>query len=586
MVDARRTRTRAKRAAALALTIALLCGATAGCGRAPAPSAGASADASAAGAAGPTAGVFRDVTARTGVRFRHAHSRRGAIQFLPETLGPGVAALDHDGDGLLDLFFVQGAGNEDGKPVPACELYRRDASGASFEETAELASADVRGPGQAALAADLDNDGYPDLLVTSYRAPLRLLMNNGDGTFTERASRSGLPETGGWQTFATALDFDRDGLLDVYLGRYLVFGPEHFVEKPRLIHHDMGALPETMLPGPYPPEPKVLLKNRGDGRFADVTAAAGAANPEGKGMGALAADLNDDGWTDLFVANDVTPCALLENRKDGTFRDVAAAAYVGENRGSMGIAIGDWNRDARPDLVVSHWVGDVPALYERRSPPRRRMAFTDRAEASGLGRSPRDLVGWAVGCIDLENDGREALLVVNGHTNALPSVPGVLVAQKAVLFEWKGPIEGFEMVGPHGPGDPLERGRVGRGAVFCDLDHDGSTDVVLGCNNGHAEVWLTRSGAGDWLGVLPVGTRSPRDPVGARVELVAPHARTRQVVSGDSFFSSNPYRLLFGLGRAAASATVRVTWPSGCSEVFAGLAPRQYHRLVEGAGRE
>jgi hypothetical protein len=527
--------------------------------------------------------VWRDATAESGVAYRHVDSRGGSIDYLPQTIGPGVAALDFDGDGLLDLSFAPGAGDESkGVKEPAAPLYRRTADGAKFEDAGPASGLLPRGCGQAVLAVDYDNDGYTDLVVTRYWAANLLYRNNGDGTFREVAAALGASGMSKWTSFAAAIDRDRDGLNDLYVGNYLDFRPEHWKASPGWVNHDMGKFLDTLLPGPYAPEKKVMLANR-SGRFEAVDA--GAENAEGRGLGAMAADLDDDGWLDLFVANDVSPCALMLNQKNGTFQDVAQAGYVAENRGSMGIALGDSNRDLKADLAVSHWVGDIPALYERVSKAGRPPQYADRARSTPIGQVSLDNSGWAIAFVDARNTGDEGLVVINGHTNPQSGKKGALVPQAALFLIGK---EG-QLAFP-GPAieDPVNTHRVGRGGVFADLDLDGGVDVVVANNNGPAEVWKNRGAPGAWIEVEARGTASNRDGIGTRVELLdasGKPARVKQIVSGDSFYSSNPYRVRFGLGAADAPVSLRLRWLSGRVEDFAGLAVRALHRLVEGAGK-
>lgn len=529
--------------------------------------------------------IWNDATAALGVAYTHVEARGGVTDYLPQTMGPGVAAADLDGDGRADLFFPPGAGDEAaGKKEPAAHWYRRDATGTKFEEVAAQAGLAARGSGQAVLATDFDNDGYTDLVVTRYWDANLLYRNNGDGTFTEEAAARGAQGLRKYTSFATAIDRDRDGVNDLYIGNYLDFKPESWVKDPPWTTRDQGKFLDTLLPGPYAPERNLLLANHG-GRFTDVTAAAGALDTTGKSLGALTADLDDDGWLDLFVANDVSPCALLHNKKGGVFADIAQAAFVGETRGSMGLWLHDLENDLKADVAVSHWVGDIPALYQRISRPGRPPAYADRARTTALASYPVELSGWAIAFLDLENDGNEALFVLNGHTNPPPGQKGKLVGQAPMLLPVTNGKLAFRAPGP--PGDLFGKALVGRGAAFTDLDHDGTIDIAISCNNEPASVWLHRPAAGAWLEVAPTGAASNRDAIGTRVELLEAGAvkRVKQVVAGDSYFSSRPYRVHFGLGAAEAPVTLRLSWPSGRIEEFAGLAVRRMHRLVEGAGR-
>lgn len=561
-----------RRPSALLIVVAAL---SSGCGEVhpPAPS-----------APPPPPTLFVDRTRDAGLSFVHMESRGGKVSFLPQTLGPGLAAIDYDNDGWTDLYFVQGSG--DGGPRPPSHLYRAAGPSAPYREVAGKAGAGLTGFGQSVLVFDHDNDGYQDMLVTRYREKPALLMNMGDGTFRETATAAGLTRDDGWDSFATALDHDRDGDLDLYIGRYVTFKAEDWVENSPIERTDRGSFPRTMLPRPYPPEKNLFYANRGNGSFEDVTEVSGTADPLGRGMGALAADFDDDGWMDLFVANDVSPCVLLANQKNGTFKDIARNAWVAESRGSMGIALWDWNLDHRLDIVVTHWLGDPPALYESQGVRQGTPVFADRATRAGLDRIPGSMVGWAVGTMDLENDGVEELFIVNGHTNS-EGMDGRLAPQEVLLFQrTEGGV--CRMVTPAGPEDPLARRRVGRSAVFVDFDRDGSKDVAIGNNNEPGELWMAHRSEGAWLGLELVGTAGNRDAIGARVELVDGAGKVvalQQRVSGDSFFASQEIRHLFGLGSSHEARTVRIRWPSGAMETFAGLLPQRYHRLVEGTAR-
>jgi hypothetical protein len=579
-----------RRAFARAILAWLLIGACGcGSGRAPgeAPAPGRSA-AAASVAPGP-ASMFVDSTRAAGITFVHSQSRNGLVNFLPETLGPGVACLDYDNDGREDLFFVQGSGPTDGKDrstVPASHLYRQGER-TTFDEVGERAGADARGWGQAALALDWNNDGYQDLVITGYRDPVKLLANNGDGTFRTVEGSAGLPAGDRWWSFATAIDHDRDGLQDLYLGAYLRFGPEHWVERPKVLDYGFGVLPETMVPAPYRPEPNAFLRNRGDGSFQDRTAALGVADRPGRALGAISADLDGDHWSDLFVANDVSPCALFRNT-GGRFREIAAEAWVNQSRGSMGLALGDHDRDGFPDIVCTHWVGDIPALYVNKRKRSRHLSFTDDAEHRGLGQVPRNLVGWAVSFLDFTNDGRDDLLIIHGHTSHDPRRPGHLEPQPGAMFS-AGPDLAFRMHIDRGDGEPVHQRIVGRGAAFVDLDSDGATDVAVGANNGPARLWMHARTGGRWIGLDLAGSRSNRDALGTHVRLSGGATgsridRVRQVASGESFFSTNSRRLLFGLGDMIGPCRAEVTWPSGRRESFSALATGRYHRVVEGCG--
>jgi hypothetical protein len=539
-------------------------------------------------AAGPARPYFRDVTQSSGMAFVHRQGKN--LIYMPDTSSPGVAMLDYDSDGFQDVFLLQGSGPEhthDPAKMPESHLYRT-MSGPEFDEVAAPAGIASRGWGQSCLAWDIDNDGYEDLMLTHYQEPQKLFRNNGDGTFREVAKSVGLSaEDLVWASSLTALDFDRDGWLDVYVGQYLRCETEDLLENPPLkTFQQAGAriegVPMTMVPEFYDPLEKRLYRSLQGARFADVTAATGVADPTGKTYGAVACDLDLDGWTDLFLANDASVCELFRNEEGRRFSARAKEAWVAENRGAMGLAVGDVNLDGAPDLVVSHWL-NPPAVYRNfvDVKKRRRLSFADRAGEMGLSRFM--LVGWGVGFLDVDNDSLEDLLQINGLTKPDPARPGKLIDEPAHLWRMT-PARVFELVGPEADG-PVHRPRAGRSAAFGDLDLDGSVDVVVGNNNERAEVWAGDAGSHAWVGVVLSGTASNRDAYGAHLTLTqGARVRVEQLTSGESYYASNAHQILFGLGTDEAPVACQVRWLSGRVERFVGLAVRRYHLLVEGTG--
>ena len=523
---------------------------------------------------------FADVTRASGVHFVHQHG--GFLMNLPETTGAGVAVFDYDGDGLPDLFFAQGPGG-------ACQLYRNE-GGMRFREVALPAGVARHGSAMGVLAVDLDGDGNQDLVVVGYGEPASYYENQGDGTFRERAAAVGLAGDGRFASFVTALDYDHDGRLDLFVGRYTQYDARDWITDPAragVTVHAMGALATGLAVHAHAPAASTLWRNELPRGFRDVTAGAGLAGARGRSLAAVGADLDDDGWPDLFVANDQGPCALFINRRDGTFADASAAGWVNEVRGSMGLALGDVNDDGRLDLVVTHWYGDYPALYENlghyHGAPA--LRFVDRGELSGLADGPADRVGWGAGFVDVDRDGQDDLLIVNGHTHYPPHDWGRLKPLRAELWRRTGPSR-FVRVPPAGPRDPLARARVGRGLALGDLDRDGAVDAVITSNNGPAEVWRgTPPRDTAWIGLELVGGASIRDAIGARVTLEdGPRRRVRELAAGESYLSSSSRTQVFGLGRHTGELAARVRWPSGTIETFSGLAANGYRRLVEGTG--
>lgn len=544
-----------------------------GCGTPPAPAPSA-----------PPPKFYRAGAERAGVKFEHKQSRDGRVAFLPETLGPGVASLDYDGDGNQDLFWVQGSGPTDGKQadtVPPCALHRNTGRGDQFDEVGLVSGAAVRGWGQGVVACDLDNDGYQDLVITGYHDPVKVLLNNGDGTFRLVTQERGLPAGDRWWTSATAIDLDRDGLLDLYLGAYVKFFDKDWEANPPMVEFSGMQMPRTLAPSPFDPEPNVFLANRG-GRFEDRTAALGLANAEGRTLAAMAADLDADGWCDLFVANDVSPVVLYRGGP-GKPQEVAQQAMVSEARGSMGLALGDTDSDGVLDVLCTHWVGDIPAVFRGIPARAGRLAFKDEAVGAGFGMLPRDLVGWGVGFADVDRDGRDDVLIVNGHTNPIGNAP--LLAPQIGLLMLAKPNRKYQLWLPSSDSgeEAFMAPRVGRSAAFTDLNSDGCLDVAVGNNNAAGEVWRHVGGPGSWLGLDLSGTASSRSPVGARVKVTCGgETRLKQVVSGDSYLSSGDPRLVFSTGAQSGPYDVEVSWPSGAVQKLTGLAGNRYHRVVEG----
>jgi hypothetical protein len=532
---------------------------------------------------------FSDVTDGARIGFRHFDGKRAS--WLPEDMGSGAAWGDYDSDGWMDLVVANEAGSldrpdEERRASPArLTLYHNERDG-TFTDVTQRAGLDLRGSLMAVAWADYDDDGHLDLLVTAH-GHNALYRGNGDGTFTDRSAASGIGAPEGFWTGAAWGDYDRDGRLDLYVTGYVVFTRKssttgvtgkYDVENPASIN-----------PLAFPAERNLLFHNEGNGTFTERAAAAGVSDRAGRGLAASWVDLDEDGWLDLYVANDVSRNALYRNRGDGTFDDVAEVSHVSDYRSSMGIAVGDWNGDGTQDLFLTHWLAQGNALYDnqrrrqRGTGPRAPLAFMDESDRFGLGQQSLDYIGWATSFVDYDNDGRVDLFVVNGSTLQRRDDPTSLVPMQSKLFWNRGPTEGFFDVSPVG-GRYFHTPYVGRGGAFADYDNDGDVDAFI-VNHGARAVLLRNDGGNRnaWLQIELRGTKSNRDGLGATVRIVAGgSAQVRQVGAQSPYLSQNSVVETFGLGASLRVDTVEVRWPSGTRDVRVGVQARQRLRIVEG----
>ena len=507
--------------------------------------------------------------------------------YLLETTGCGVAVFDFDGDGWLDIFIVNGSVLE-GFPrggAPTGHLYRNRHDG-TYEDVTVKAGLTQSGWGQAACAADYDNDGHDDLFVT-YWGQNRLFHNRGNGRFEDVTAGSGLKTaTPRWGTGCAFLDYDRDGRLDLFAANYIDFDLGSTpVPESGLCRYK--GIPVACGPPGLPGGKNVLYRNTVNGTFDDVSDRAGITRASGTyGLGVSTLDFNDDGWVDLYVANDSNPSALYLNNADGTFKDIAVAAGCaysqdGKPQAGMGVAVGDYDRNGTVDLFKTNFAGDTSTLYANDG----KGSCEDRTFAGGIGLNTRWL-GWGVGFLDLDHDGWLDLFLVNGHV--YPEVQRLQTEsgykQRKIVYRnlANGRFEDVsERLGP-----PVTTPAAGRGAAFADLDNDGDTDVVV--NNMHAAPDLFRldSPAGaHWTTVKLIGTRSNRSAIGARVRLFsADRVQLQEVRGGGSYFSQNDLRVHFGLGRSAVVERLEIRWPNGLEEQWKNLDVDRIVTLTEGTG--
>jgi hypothetical protein len=507
--------------------------------------------------------------------------------YLTETTGTGVAMIDYDGDGLVDLFFVNGSTLE-GFPAgaaPTNHLYRNKGD-RTFEDVTEKAGLAASGWGQGACVGDYDNDGHDDLFVT-YWGQNRLYHNDGHGHFVDVTAAAGLATPRRWSTGCAFLDYDRDGRLDLFVGDYIDFDPAK-TPRPESGLCRYRGLPVACGPSGLPGGHNALYRNRGDGTFEDVSERSGIARASGTyTLGVSTIDFDNDGWVDLYVADDSSPSVLYRNNHDGTFTDIAiragcAYSQDGKAQAGMGVAIGDYDRNGTMDIFKTNFAGDTSTLYANTG----RGLCEDRTFAAGMGLNTRWL-GWGTAFVDFDNDGWLDLLLVNGHV--YPEVRQVKsesgYEQPKVFYRNLGNGRFEDLTARLGP--PLTIPKAARGAAFGDIDNDGHIDVAIANVNDHPDLYrVTGNPAHHWIELKLTGTASNRDAIGARVHIVAAGVEQWQEVrGGGSYLSQNDLRVHFGLTAATAVDRLDVRWPNGRQERWEHLAADRLHMLVEGTGK-
>jgi hypothetical protein len=514
---------------------------------------------------------FKDVTEKAGILFQHFHGIRTTQ--LPEDMGSGAAWGDYDNDGYPDLYVVDVAGPLTDTPEQLANspggnrLYHNNANG-TFTDVTEKAGVGFKGVGMAAAWADFDNDGYLDLIVTSYDR-LILYRNNGNGTFTDVTKKAGLDQYHGFWTGAAWGDYDKDGNVDLFVCGYVKYDFRSEDLHKKSLQYS-SVVPYTLNPAAYPPERKLLFHNNGDGTFSDVAKQAGVDDPTGRSLSAAWYDFDGDGWPDLYVANDLWGSKLYLNLHDGTFRDVTREAGISDFRGAMGIAIGDWAHHGDPDIFVTHWIYQENSLFQNlrymgdKSRSTGNLFFGDVADMVGLGQISKPYVGWGTSFFDYDNDGRLDLLVVNGSTFQDDKNPQHLVPMKNLLFWQKDADKGFDEVGAFS-GGPFQQMHVGRGAAFADYDNDGDMDVFIVNQEGRAQLLRNDGGnKNNWIKVRVKCTKSNRTGFGTKVEIEAGGQMQTQEIGGQtSYLSQNFQEAHFGLNHEKEVERVKVTFPSG-----------------------
>jgi hypothetical protein len=523
---------------------------------------------------------FIDIAAQAGLTQPILAGGEKSKKYIIEANGSGVALIDFDGDGWLDIFLVNGSRFE-GASAPS-RLYRNLGNG-RFADVSKAAGAEFSGWGNGVCAGDFDNDGHTDLFV-AYWGRNRLLRNDGR-RFTDVAEPAGVagPERE-WSSGCTFLDYDRDGRLDLFVTSYQQFDPATTPLPGKASTCEWKGMPVFCGPRGLPYGRATLYRNLGGGRFADVTEASGIGAAKGfYAFTAVAADLTQDGWPDLYVACDSTPSLLFRNERNGTFREIGAEAGVAFNehgfeQGGMGVAVGDYDGDGLLDLLKTNFAGDYPNLYRAQG----RGVFEDVVIAGGLAVNPQ-YVAWGVGFADLDLDGWPDVLQVNGHVYPELETKAGAEAYRNPRLVYRNLGNGrFEDVSAlSGPG--IAALHSSRGAAFGDLDNDGDIDaVVMNMNEPPSLLRNDAKTKGHWVRLRLEGTRSNRSAIGAIVTLTsAGRNQTQAVLSQSSFVSQSDLRLTFGLGGADRYDSISVVWPNGNSQQFPGGATDRDVLLVE-----
>jgi enediyne biosynthesis protein E4 len=522
-----------------------------------------------------------DVTAPAGIHFHHNSGAYGG-KLLPETLGAGCAFLDFDRDGWQDILLVNGSNwpghKHENKEPRTLKLYRNNRNG-TFSDVTRSAGLDVELYGMGVAVGDYNNDGYPDILITCV-GQNRLFRNTGKGTFVDATKSSGL---GGRQAFSTSaiwFDFDRDGLLDLFVCNYVKWSAEHDVFCGLDGKHKTYCTPEA-----YRGETCWLFRNRGNGTFEDVTATSGIFDSSSKSLGVAMLDYDRDGWPDLLVTNDTQPNKLYRNQRNGTFKDIAVDAGIafsseGRARAGMGVDVADFDNSGSPGVAITNFDNEMTGLYRLSG-----GAYVDVATQSGVGLASKDKLGFGCVFLDADLDGALDLAVVNGHIDdTVRNVSGVGYAQPPQLFLNTGKGSFVDVASEVGGG--FSQPKVGRGLAYGDFDRDGDLDLLITTNNGPAYLYRNDQTAGNRsIRIHLIGTKSNRDAIGAAVKIsCGTSTQSRLVKSGSSYLSQSELPLTFGLGKREKIDRLVIEWPSGRTEEYKDLASGRSYECVEAKG--
>jgi hypothetical protein len=520
-----------------------------------------------------------DVTASAGIQFQHNSGSFGG-KFLPETLGSGCAFLDYDRDGWQDIILINAMdwpGHKQRRST--LRLYHNNRNG-TFTDVTTQAGLDVEMYGMGVAVGDYDNDGYPDILITCV-GQNRLFHNTGKGSFVDVTHASGLGKHQGFSTSALWFDYDRDGLLDLFVCNYVKWSPEHDVFCSLDGKHKSYCTPEA-----YRGETCWLFHNHGNGTFEDVTASSGIFDSSSKSLGVAMLDDTANGWPDLLVANDTQPNKLYRNQRNGTFKDGAvevglAFSAEGKARAGMGVDVADFTNSGSPGVAITNFDNEMTGLYELAG-----KTYEDVAAQAGVGLASKNSLGFGCAFLDANLDGWLDLGVANGHIDeTVRNIRGnVGYAQPPFLFLNNGSGKFREVASDIG--GRFDQPKVGRGLAYADFDRDGDFDLLLTTNHGPAYLYRNDQLSGNHsIRFRLVGTKSNRDGIGATVRIVSGgFSQSRMVKSGSSYLSQSELPVTFGLEKRDRVERVVIAWPSGRTEEFTNLAAGRSYECTEGKG--
>ena len=532
---------------------------------------------------------FTDITQAAKLEFKQENSAT-SNKYLVETMGGGVALLDFDNDGRLDIFFTNGAKIDDPMPDGKApdksdpkfwnRLYRQMPDGTFADVTvkAGLSGRSQNHYDMGIAVGDYDNDGFEDIYVTGYGGNT-LYHNNGDGTFTDVTRKAGVT-AGGWSASAGFFDYDNDGKLDLFVTRYLAWT----FDTNRYCGEKKPGYRAYCHPDNYEGVTNILYHNNGDGTFTDVSEKAGVSKSIGKGLGVSFADYDGDGFTDIYVANDSVQCFLFHNNGNGTFSEVGLLTGVGFNEdgktfAGMGIDFSDYDNDGRPDIIVTDLSNERYMLFRNNGDG----TFRDVTNQSGVGGATLAFAGWSTRLLDYDNDGWKDLFVAQSHVmdTIEKTSPNLKYLQPPLLLRNQGGH--FVRVSP---GEAFQKEWAGRGAAFGDLDNDGDVDIVV--SNAGQYAYLLRNDGGNrkhWLEIETIGTKSNRDGIGSRVKVVSPSGLTQyfMVNTAVGYLSASDKRLVVGLGDDSTAKLVEIKWPSGIVQKFENVKAGQLLKVTEPA---